>query len=308
MSRVVPANPTVMTVHESDFDPDKFDGFLKSFALRQHVRWWKSFLDPRYDTTSSNKELYIREEQIVPPSVYVVARGFEPARRLFPDGELRQGDIALTFQPDELPINTSDWIMLVGSDYDPVSTTTPIGRESYQNEVLTRGGSVTRLSGAVVSVGTTLTFTLPQTLKVGDTIKCVGQVRRIVSKTSSNVYVVNTAPSPVWGSTLCDKCYEELTIPFATYIDYIRTSSTTYVANVDFEVNLSGNSQVVWNVAGDAPSEGEKMSVGYYYTPVFMAQDSLGIRRHTVAGRSVLCTMMMRLVSQNDWKKSNLAK
>lgn len=285
-----------------EFDPQRFKALIKGHGLSTPFRWWKAFLDPSYSKTSAQGEMYIREEQEVDPQSRIIVHGTHFSRRLFPHGELRDGDISVTFDPVETPIANNDWVQPVG-DYKTLLPSPPTEREGFQREVVVRGDQKTALNGTVSSSGSTATFSIAQNLKAGDTILCVGQPRVISAVVSATVYTLNSAPSPAWNGNNAARVSERLILAPVTFVEDVRSAGTVYRQGVDFDASNDGTT-IAWLSGGNSPAVGERLSVSYYYRPVFMANSDLGHKRVVVAGNPLPSTIVCRLVANKDYSTS----
>lgn len=303
--RPTPLQDFQVTPVEQDFSAERFASLLAGSPLRQHYRWWKAHRNPLYDSTSNTIDEWVRVEQEVPATSMVIARGFTATRRLFPFGELRDGDISITYNPQEAPISNNDWILLTGSESGNLSTqNSAIGREAKQNEVILAGGTERRLTGIASSTGSAITFSDGQSIKVGDILKSVGQSLVVTAVSNSTHCTVTPAPSPALNQNEVTLCYESLTIPFATYIEGIWSQDYEYRPERDFSGRASD--RIEWLPSGSRPSTGTRLSVSYYYHPLFMSQESLGVKRATVDGKQMISTIVCRQVSAVDYRSQNI--
>jgi hypothetical protein len=212
---------------------------------------------------------------------------------------LREGDISVTYDPVETPIANNDWIQPIGT-YSTMLPSPPTEREGFQRELTERGNLKAALDGLVSSSGSTVTFTVAQTLKAGDTIEVVGQPRTIASVTSSMIMTVNTPPSPAWSQNKASRVSERLILTPATFIEDVRSEGTVYRQGVDFDASVDGVT-IAWLAGGNSPAVGTKLSVSYFYRPIFMAQSDLGHKRVVVRGNPLPSTMVCRLVANKDY-------
>ena len=222
-------------------------------------------------------------------------------------GDIRNGDVAITCMPDELPLGDHDLFIPIGL-YDNIYPY-PDCRVFPNLESFVRGGSKTQGPGTVSSslsppsnVITGVGTSFLSTFVPGD-LMLVGQNGFIINSLSSDTSLtVVEAPSCHFSANSYFLSREEVTYWPIAYIDQITDiNMVTYDRVTDFTVS-SDMKHIQWINPNNCPANGINYSVRYYNYPLYMIREDLGVRRPSVKGVPMPMTLIGSLIPPQEYR------
>lgn len=302
--------PGGMEELDQDFDPEEFRALVYGHPKSVHLRWFKAFSDPTYNpasglsNTRAGKSKFLRIEQEV-TDVRVLIRDVRAAKRFLPQGgEFLEGDLAMTYLPDEIDPTDHDLIIPLGK-----RNATGDGYETRlltHKETLVRGADLVDGSGVVSASGATITGVGTAFLTEaapGDTLAATGGAYRILAIASDTSLTLDFPPAPAWNGNSYQIGGERLLHTPAVRIEDIRTADQIYFPGVDFDLDPNGQ-RVRWLSPATSPLVGTPFAVSYRFLPRYEAMPDMGVKREAVNGIPLPQTLVLRLVQAESSRSS----
>lgn len=289
-------------------DPAYQRSLIYASPLSERIRWWKAVHDPNNDeaqgkvNTSGGTDKWLREEQDV--STYrAIVGNTKIARKYFPQGDVMEGDIAITTMAGEIGLGDHDWVMPIGVN-DTTWRGLPDYRTTEHKEQVVRGGDETVMTGTVSSFGSTVTGTGTDftQYRAGDVLKAGNQQLVVSTVVSVTQLTTVSGASPALSGNSHKRGRERLQFTPAVYLLRVLTSSRGYTYLT--EVSLASDEATLkWIDPSIAPNPGQRISLAYDVRNLYLVQFDLGSDRHVVNGSSMTSTVLCRLQSNDGFKR-----